>query len=114
MGRADDSTPPARRRHHHVRRGTWGETSTRDERVVIAVRYRPTDGGSIAFSVFDAELGKFERIASRTLRGYQVVGTPLAQNVFGMLDTLWLDDDRIAKLLILDCGTPPGEDSSGS
>ena len=53
------------------------------------------------FMVIDAEgrpAAKPGALADRALRRDQVIGTPLAAEVFAMLDAIWLNDRRIGEL----------------
>lgn len=53
------------------------------------------------FTVTDAEgrpAAKPGALADRALRRDQVIATPLATEVFAMLDAIWLNDKRIGEL----------------
>jgi hypothetical protein len=80
--------------------GPWGPGTCPTDRRVVAVAYRLIDGGP-QFMVIDAAgrpVAKSGKLASEALRRDQVVGTPLAPEVFAMLDAIWLGDSRIAEL----------------
>lgn len=68
-------------------------------RVGVSVRLRyPTDQfGFMVVDAGDSVLAGSELI-SRTLKRHEVIGTPLAAEVFSMLDAIWLRDERIAEL----------------
>ena len=82
--------------------GAWGEGTEAQDRVLVSVLYRPSpDGGS--FMVIDGDerfAGKRE-LCGRAIRRAEVVGTPFAQEVFSLLDGLWLTDPRIAEVKAL-------------
>jgi hypothetical protein len=63
------------------------------------MRYGICEGGEIACTVVDAELGAFASIASRALARDEVIGTPLAKNVFDLFHAIWLQDQRLDELM---------------
>ena len=80
--------------------GDWRTDATSQQRCLVAVAYRVVDGRP-QFMVIDAEnrpLGKEGGLAANALRRDQVIGTPLAREVFAMLDAIWLGDNRIVEL----------------
>lgn len=82
--------------------GAWGEGTNHQDRVLVSVLYRPSsDGGS--FMVIDGDdrfAGKRE-LCGRAMRRAEVVGTPFAQEVFSLLDGIWLTDPRITEVKAL-------------
>ena len=80
--------------------GEWGEGTSPKDRAVVAVAFRWMSNGP-EFMVIDAEgrpAAKAGALADRALRRDQVIGTPLAAEVFAMLDAIWLNDQRIGEL----------------
>jgi hypothetical protein len=80
--------------------GRWGEGTSPADRKIVAVAYRIIDGAP-QFMVIDAAdrpVAKSGKLAAAALRRDQVIGTPLATDVFAMLDSVWLSDDRIGEL----------------
>lgn len=82
--------------------GPWGEGAHADQRVLVCLRFRPTpDGGS--FMVIDP--GDRRRsnppLFARSLQRDAVIGTPLAPQVFMLLDALWLTEPRIEEVKAL-------------
>jgi len=80
--------------------GPWGNGTSPADRRVVAVAYRLIEGGP-QFMVIDAAgrpAAKGGKLAAKALRRDQVVGTPMAAEVFGILDAIWLGDGRIAEL----------------
>jgi len=80
--------------------GRWGEGTSPSDRAVVAVAFRSMSNGP-QFMVIDAEGRPAARpgaLADRALRRDQVIGTPLAAEVFAMLDAIWLNDKRIGEL----------------
>lgn len=78
--------------------GSWGDDSTAEDRIAVRLSYGWTLSGTIAFSVMDAELGNLAPIAGAALGRSEVIGTPLARNVFNVLDAIWLQDERLSYL----------------
>ncbi|WP_295640319.1 hypothetical protein [uncultured Methylibium sp.] len=79
--------------------GAWGEGTTSQDRVLVSVLYRPSsEGGS--FMVIDGESrhAATSELCGRAMRRAEVVGTPFAQEVFSLLDGLWLTDPRISEI----------------
>jgi hypothetical protein len=79
--------------------GYWGGGAVGADRQVVALRYR-ADSEATGFMVVDADE---TRIAShpllgRALRREEVIDTPLAQEVFDIVDFIWLLDDRITEI----------------
>ena len=78
--------------------GEWGEApNTERQGVSLAFRWGP-EGPS--FMVIDAETRPLadHTLVGTCLRRDQVVGTPIAKQSFGLVDTIFLMDDRIAEL----------------
>jgi hypothetical protein len=79
--------------------GRWGEGATRDDRFSVALELRWTEQGP-QFMVRDAEAGgaHLDELVGRRLRRDEVIGTPLARQVFDWVDWIWLGDPRIAEV----------------
>lgn len=76
--------------------GPWGDGTDAGQRVLACLRFRPApDGGSF----MDIDAGDRRRsnkpLFSRSLRRDEIVGTPLASQVFQLVDAIWLTDPRI-------------------
>ena len=80
--------------------GQWGEDSNPKDRSVVAVAYRLMDSGPqfMVIDAMDRPVAKSGRLAILALPRNDVIGTPLAQRVFALLDAIWLGDERIAEL----------------
>ena len=79
--------------------GPWGEGAKPESRVLVSLLYRPAaDGGS--FMIIDAQdrVQNYSTILGQSLRRVEVVGTPLAPEVFQLVDAVWLTDPRIAEV----------------
>ncbi|EEF61671.1 hypothetical protein [Pedosphaera parvula] len=79
--------------------GDWGEESTAEQRVAVSVSFAIHEGkpgfmvvdpGQIAIAP-NPEIGK-------GLKRSEVIGTPMANEVFEVLDAIWLQDERIAEV----------------
>jgi hypothetical protein len=80
--------------------GRWGAETTRDDRAAVAVAFRIVQGEP-QFMVVDAASrseAKTSSLAANALQRTQVIGTPVAQRIFAMLDAIWLSDNRISEL----------------
>jgi hypothetical protein len=76
--------------------GRWGDDSSADDRVVVSLLHREQTGGTPALMIIDAigrpaAKGELARTAlSRT----DVIGTPIAAQVFGLVDAIYEQDGR--------------------
>ena len=79
--------------------GRWGENASPDDRQFVSVAYRVLDTGP-AFMVQDASAhrAKSSSLASHALNRTEVVGQPIAADVFQICDAVYLADPRIAEL----------------
>lgn len=79
--------------------GRWGEGTSADDRSVVALDYRVVDDGP-GFMVIDAATRQInmDTLASRRLSRAEVIGTPLAENVFALCDAIFLQDARTKAL----------------
>jgi hypothetical protein len=79
--------------------GRWGDGTTAEDRVAVSLEMRVMEEGP-QFMVVDAgvrEVGKSDLVSAVFGRD-QVIGTPLAEVVFGMVDAVWVGDERIAEV----------------
>ena len=92
--------------HFLVVTGPWGEAAKPADRIAVALGFRHhEDGSGSSFTVLDANPPEPD-LAGRGLRRDEVIGTPLAKEIFGMVDFIWLNDPRLAELTGLDYGCP--------
>jgi hypothetical protein len=80
--------------------GEWGDDTSSRDRSAVSLVYRLLDSGP-AFMVIDAEGRDFAKseLIGRVLNRVDVVGRPVAQEVFGLCDALLAQDKRIEELL---------------
>jgi hypothetical protein len=79
--------------------GDWTDGSQSSDRVAVSLEFRRTDTGPW-FAVIDAaprEVARSE-LVGRALARTEVMGTPLAQRVFDMIDVIWAGDERILEV----------------
>jgi NAD(P)H-hydrate repair Nnr-like enzyme with NAD(P)H-hydrate dehydratase domain len=78
--------------------GTWGASTTKQDRQAVALDYRIIEG-SPQFMVVDAE-GRLaaNELADAALKRSEVVGTPLAGEVFALIDAIYLGDLRLTEI----------------
>ncbi|MFC5500217.1 hypothetical protein ACFPOE_21925 [Caenimonas terrae] len=83
--------------------GKWGDGVEAQERVLVSLLYRPAPSGG-SFMVIDGEGRHSNRqaICGRGLGRAEVIGTPLAGEVFALVDAIWLTDPRISEVKELD------------
>lgn len=76
--------------------GRWGEGATADDRVVISMVHREQPDSSPTLMVIDAGDGPAAKgeLASVALKRGDVIGTPLAAQVFALVDAIYEQDDR--------------------
>ena len=76
--------------------GRWGEGATADDRVAVALLHRQQSDGSPALMVIDAADRPAGRgdLARTALARADVIGTPLAAQVFSIVDAIYEQDGR--------------------
>lgn len=80
----------------------WGEGTTPKDRFLASLLYRPSaDGGSFMVTNARSRLPAKQEVCGRAMERAEIVGTPLAQEVFALLDALWLSDPRLAEVRAL-------------
>jgi hypothetical protein len=77
--------------------GQWTEESTAADRQLVALAYRVTPKGA-GFMVIDATKRDDDELVLKALTRDEVVGTPLADEVFALGDAVYLNDHRLAEL----------------
>jgi hypothetical protein len=76
--------------------GRWGDDATADDRFAVSLVHREQADGTSALMVIDAggRLSSGEALASTALRRDEVIGTPLAAQVFAFTDAIYEQDGR--------------------
>ena len=76
--------------------GRWGDDAGRDDCVGISLLHREQPDGSPALMVIDANerAERFESLAGSALARQDVIGTPLAPQVFSIVDAIYEQDGR--------------------
>jgi hypothetical protein len=79
--------------------GKWGEGAQRSDRCSVSLEFRRTDRGP-AFMVIDSGNRPVASsdLVGRSLARVEVIGTPLAEVAFSIVDAVWLQDERIAEV----------------
>ena len=79
--------------------GHWGADATAADRVAVSLAYRRTPTAP-EFMVVDATERDVARseLVGRAMTRDQVIGSPLAQQAFAIIDAIWLSDPRIGEL----------------
>ncbi|WP_027584568.1 hypothetical protein [Bradyrhizobium sp. Ai1a-2] len=80
--------------------GQWGEGTSAQHRIAIALAYRLMEGIP-SMMVINASAMPVARspLVGRALCRDDVIGTPLAQNAFSIADAVLAQDHRVAELL---------------
>ena len=83
--------------------GPWGDGTAPSDHVLVSLQYQSRPGGG-SFMVAG---GKGRRADDRNLCGRaperaDVIGTPLANDVFAFADAVWLTEPRIEQIRALD------------
>lgn len=76
--------------------GPWGDDTAAKDRVLVALLHRQQPDGSPALMVIDADdrLERHRQLAGTALARKDVIGTPLAAQVFSIVDAIYEQDDR--------------------
>jgi hypothetical protein len=74
--------------------GPWGDNALADQRVAVSLRHRELSGEAPALMVIDAAGRPSAALAGNALMRADVVGTPLAETVFGLVDAIYQQDGR--------------------
>jgi hypothetical protein len=81
--------------------GKWGDSAVANDRQVVSVAFRVLDTGA-AFMIQDASARSIatSQLVSRALDRAEVIGQPIAADVFQICDSIYLADPRINALRI--------------
>ncbi len=79
--------------------GGWGQDASAVDRIAVSLEFRRTEQGP-AFMVIDAASRPVSQseLVGQALTRDEVVGTPIAKQVFALTDAVWLGDERIAEI----------------
>lgn len=79
--------------------GKWGETTAQQDRYVVAMDCRIVEA-SPQFMIVDAEgrLPSTSNLAGSALKRSEVTDTPLAPQVFALVDAIYLGDPRLEEV----------------
>lgn len=85
--------------HFDLAVGSWGEGAHPSDRVGVALEFRITEQGP-SFMVIDASDRPVlsDSLVARGLTREQVIGTPLAQQAFDIVDAVWSHDARVNEI----------------
>lgn len=85
--------------HFDLILGKWGDRTSRRDRFVVTLECRRTETGPGLMVVDSANRpAASSELVARALSRSEVIGTPLAQLAFQVVDAIWLHDVRIAEL----------------
>jgi hypothetical protein len=76
--------------------GRWGEEVSADDRVLVSLLHREQADGNPALMIIDAaeRAGDKGELAGTVLDRADVIGTPLAAQVFALVDAIYEQDGR--------------------
>jgi hypothetical protein len=76
--------------------GRWGEDTSSDHRAAVSLEHRQQPDGSPALMVIDPADSAAAKsdLAATALSREEVIGTPLAKQVFDIVDAIYSQDDR--------------------
>jgi hypothetical protein len=79
--------------------GNWGERAVAEDRKAVSLAFRVLETGP-SFMVQDADGRKVgsSSLVSHALSRNEVIGHPIAEDVFEICDVIYLADPRIAEL----------------
>jgi hypothetical protein len=82
--------------------GAWGEGTAPIHRLSVSLAFQPSRSGG-SFMVIDGEGRRTDdrSLSGRTLIRAEVIGTPLAVEVFELVDAIWLTEPRIGEVQAL-------------
>jgi hypothetical protein len=75
--------------------GKWGEGANPENRQICSALYRIGATGNGEFMVIDGELPPVSGLATRALSREEVIGNPIQEHVFALLDVILLTDPNI-------------------
>jgi hypothetical protein len=78
--------------------GKWGEGSSAEDRYAVRLAYRIFDHGPEMMVIDASHKHVSNTIAAQCLKRSDVIGSPLAQNVFDICDAFLIQDQRLAAL----------------
>ena len=83
--------------------GPWGDGTAPNDRVLVSLLYQPRpDGGSFMVANAKGRRADDRSLCGRALERADVIGTPLANEVFSLVDSLWLTEPRIEEIRAMD------------
>ena len=79
--------------------GRCGDGTNPDDRCAVSLAYRQLDSGP-SFMVLDATTRDIAKnsLVGRALARTEVIGQPIADDVFAVCDAVWMQDPRIIEL----------------
>jgi hypothetical protein len=79
--------------------GRWGDDTTAADRFAVALHFF-IQSDTFGFMVMDADQTSIAShpLVGRALPRESVINTPLAEEVFKLVDAIWLEDENIAEV----------------
>jgi hypothetical protein len=80
--------------------GEWGSGAEASDRCSVSLEFRRSENGPAFMDIDPAgRLAASSELVGKRLARDEVVGTPLAQIAFTIVDALWVQDGRIAEVV---------------
>jgi hypothetical protein len=78
--------------------GAWGEECSAADRVAVSLLYWVDEEGNPSVKIVDAGVRPAgqSKLVSRALGRDEVIGTPLAAQIFDLVDAVLLQDERLS------------------
>lgn len=79
--------------------GKWGPKAEATDRKAVALAFKQRENGPefMVVNAADRQIGS-SSLVGEALRREQVIGSPIAETVFAVCDSIFLQDDRISEL----------------
>jgi NADH:ubiquinone oxidoreductase subunit len=74
--------------------GPWGDETSESDRAGVSLLYQLVDGNPQVM-VVDARQDRIGNLASTGLKRDDIIGTPLAEQVFNLVDAACIQDERV-------------------
>jgi hypothetical protein len=83
----------------YIMLGQWGDGTTAADRFAVALHFF-IESKTHGFMIVDADQTPMAShpLVGRVLSRESVIDTPLAQEVFNLVDAIWLEDENIAEV----------------
>lgn len=78
--------------------GDWSERGTADDRVLVSLALHPGSDGGFMFVDGSGRPSDVRTICRRAIPRAEIVGTPMADQAFALIDAIWRHEPRIERI----------------